>query len=97
GISSLAARLADQSFDGKALRDRVCFSRVGRISREAEKIIIQTEAGEQRVFDRVIVTSSNRAMQMIHCLTDSESFLSRDVARAVRETHLTGSSKLFIL
>ncbi|WP_223812438.1 FAD-dependent oxidoreductase, partial [Pseudomonas savastanoi] len=97
GISSLATRLADQAFDGKTLRERICFSRVGRISRDSEKIIIQTTAGEQGLFDRVIVTSSNRAMQMIHCLTDSERFLSRDVARAVRETHLTGSSKLFIL
>ncbi|MCJ2370006.1 tryptophan 2-monooxygenase [Pseudomonas sp. RGM 3321] len=97
GISSLATRLVDQAFDGKTLRERICFSRVGRISRDSEKIIIQTTAGEQGLFDRVIVTSSNRAMQMIHCLTDSERFLSRDVARAVRETHLTGSSKLFIL
>lgn len=48
-------------------------------------------------FDRVIVTSNNRAMQMVHGLSADETFLNQDVCRAVRETHLTGSSKLFML
>ncbi|CAM3216839.1 tryptophan 2-monooxygenase [Pseudomonas floridensis] len=97
GISSLAARLAHQRFHDKALIDHVSYRRVSRINKQDEKIRVCLGNGEFRDVDRVIVTSNNRAMQMVHWLTDDETFLDRNVSRAVRETHLTGSSKLFIL
>ncbi|MEM5461855.1 NAD(P)/FAD-dependent oxidoreductase [Paraburkholderia phytofirmans] len=97
GISTLAERLAGAEIAGCSVAERVRFNRVGRIYKENGKIKLLTDEDEALVFDRVIVTSNNRAMQMVHCLTDDETFLSRDVSRAVRETHLTGSSKLFML
>ncbi|WP_028208611.1 NAD(P)/FAD-dependent oxidoreductase [Paraburkholderia nodosa] len=97
GISTLAERIADENIYGSTVAERVRFSGVGRIYKEGAEIKLVTDDNEIATFDRVIVTSNNRAMQMVHCLTDDETFLSRDVSRAVRETHLTGSSKLFML
>ncbi|PMS31236.1 tryptophan 2-monooxygenase precursor [Trinickia symbiotica] len=97
GISTLATRLAKQMIDGSTVGEHIRFSRVGRIYKESGKIKLETGEDQTPAFDRVIVTSSNRAMQMVHRLTDDETFLSRDVSRAIRETHLTGSSKLFML
>ncbi|CAD6563282.1 FAD-dependent oxidoreductase [Paraburkholderia sabiae] len=97
GISTLAERLAAQKIGESTVGERVRFSSVGRIHKEDGKIKLITDQDESLAFDRVIVTSNTRAMQMVHCLTDDETFLNRDVSRAVRESHLTGSSKLFML
>ncbi|MEX3672186.1 NAD(P)/FAD-dependent oxidoreductase [Paraburkholderia phenoliruptrix] len=97
GISTLADRLAGEEIRGHTVAEKVRFNAVGRIYKEGGEIRLVTDQNEVMAFDRVIVTSNNRAMQMVHCLTDDETFLSRDVSRAVRETHLTGSSKLFML
>ncbi|SEK12923.1 NAD(P)/FAD-dependent oxidoreductase [Paraburkholderia diazotrophica] len=97
GTSTLVERLAGQEIGGSTVSERVRFSTVGRIYKEDGKIKLSTDRDGIVAFDRVIVTSNNRAMQIAHCLTDDETFLSRDVSRAVRETHLTGSSKLFML
>ncbi|MGF6483311.1 FAD-dependent oxidoreductase [Paraburkholderia sp. JPY419] len=97
GIATLAERLAAEKIGECTVADRVRFNGVGRIYKEDGKIRLMTDADEIMTFDRVIVTSNTRTMQMVHGLTDDETFLSRDVSRAVRETHLTGSSKLFML
>ncbi len=97
GISSLAERLAGQNIRGSALREHIRFSGIKRIYKDDGKIRLVTDADQTLAFDRVIVTTNNRAMQMVHGLAGDETFLSRDVSRAVRETHLTGSSKLFML
>ncbi|MEX3937722.1 FAD-dependent oxidoreductase [Paraburkholderia phymatum] len=97
GTATLVERLAEQEIGGSTVSERVRFSNVGRIYKEDGKIKLLTDRDGIVGVDRVIVTSNNRAMQIAHCLTDDETFLSRDVSRAVRETHLTGSSKLFML
>lgn len=97
GITTLTERLAGQRIRGRTAGECVRFSRVSHISKQEGKIRLLTDRATLPVFDRVIVTSSNRAMQMIQCLSGDNTFLSQDVCRAVRETHLIGSSKLFIL
>jgi tryptophan 2-monooxygenase len=97
GISKLAERLAGQKIRGSTLSEHVRFSSVSRIYKEDGQIKLVTDREQSSGFDRVVVTTSNRAMQMVHGLAGDETFLSRDMSRAVRETHLTGSSKLFML
>ncbi|WP_315766287.1 NAD(P)/FAD-dependent oxidoreductase [Bradyrhizobium sp. SZCCHNS2005] len=97
GISTLVERLAGQKFRGSTLSEHVRFSGVNRIYKEDDEIKLVANQEHSPGFDRVIVTTSNRAMQMVHGLAGDASFLSHDVSRAVRETHLTGSSKLFML
>lgn len=97
GISTLAEQLARQEIQGMTPGRHVRFSKVNRISEDNGKISLATDGKPVAAFDRVIVTSNNRAMQMVHGLSADETFLNQDVCRAVRETHLTGSSKLFML
>lgn len=97
GISSLVECLANQNLCGLRLREHVRFGCVNRIYKENGKIKLVTNEERFYEFDRVIVTSNNRAMQMVHGIVADDSFLTQDVSRAVRETHLTGSSKLFML
>ncbi|WP_333722932.1 NAD(P)/FAD-dependent oxidoreductase [Agrobacterium tumefaciens] len=97
GISLLAARLAEQVFHGSSLLQRVRYDHVSQIYKRGDQICVTCGEEEVLTFDRVIVTTSNRTMEMVHGLTADDTFLSREVSRAVRETHLTGSSKLFML
>lgn len=97
GISTLAEQLARQEIRGTTPGRHVRFSKVNRISKDNGKISLATDMKPVEAFDRVIVTSNNRAMQMVHGLSADKTFLNQDVCRAVRETHLTGSSKLFML
>lgn len=97
GISLLVERLANQSFRGKRLYEHIRFNRVNRIYKANGKIKLVTNEEQDPEFDRVIVTSNNRAMQMIHGIAADNSFLNPDISRAVRETHLTGASKIFML
>ncbi|EWG67548.1 MULTISPECIES: NAD(P)/FAD-dependent oxidoreductase [unclassified Enterobacter] len=97
GISLLVERLASQSLCGKRLYDYICFRSVNRIYKDNGKIKLVTDGETIAAFDRVIVTTNNRAMQMVHGIAADDTFLSQDISRAVRETHLTGSSKLFML
>ncbi|MGE7956862.1 FAD-dependent oxidoreductase [Pseudomonas sp. NPDC089530] len=98
GISTLSERIADVEFHGIALRDRICRTRIESISKDADgQILLQGCNGETYGCDRVITTATTRALQVNMRLTQAEQFVSRDVARAINETHMVGSSKLFIL
>ncbi|MEI7347246.1 NAD(P)/FAD-dependent oxidoreductase [Dickeya chrysanthemi] len=97
GISTLAERLVSQKIGDTCLSERICFNEIKRIYKENGEIKLVSGKGQTYAFDRVIVTSSTRTMQIVHCLTGDETFLERDISRAVKETHLTGSSKLFML
>ncbi|PPU37285.1 NAD(P)/FAD-dependent oxidoreductase [Xanthomonas arboricola] len=97
GISSLVEKLANQTFQGRQLKERVQRGEVSRISKRDGRIALSVESGDTMQFDRVIVTSSNRSMQTVHRITSDETFFDHDVCRAVRETHMTSSSKIFML
>lgn len=97
GISLLVKRLAEQELNGVRLRQRVRYGHVSRIYKQGGQILVTCAGGQVVPFDRVIVTTSNRAMELAHRLTADGTFLTNEVLRAVRETHLTGSSKLFML
>ncbi|MBO9112541.1 MULTISPECIES: NAD(P)/FAD-dependent oxidoreductase [Rhizobium/Agrobacterium group] len=97
GISLLVKRLAEQEFHGVSLQQRVRNGHVSRIYKQDGQILLMGATGQVEPFDRVIVTTSNRAMELAHCLTADGTFLNNEVLRAVRQTHLTGSSKLFML
>lgn len=98
GISSLSGRMADTEFNGITLRDRIVHTRVESINRASDGTL-QLVAGNGQTyhFDRVITTSTTRALQVNLRLTQNQALVSRDVARAINETHMVGSSKLFIL
>lgn len=97
GISLLVKRLAEQELNGVSLRQHVRYGHVSRIYKQGGQILVTCAGGQVVPFDRVIVTTSNRAMELAHRLTADGTFLTNEVLRAVRETHLTGSSKLFML
>lgn len=97
GISLLVKRFAEQEFHGLSLRQRVRNGHVSGISKQGGQILVTCSGGQVEPFDRVIVTTSNRTMELAHRLTTDETFLNNEVLRAVRRTHLTGSSKLFML
>ncbi|ATO31311.1 Tryptophan 2-monooxygenase [Dickeya dianthicola RNS04.9] len=97
GISTLTERLAGQYIDNTCLSEHICFSEIRQIYKENDDIKLVSGRGQTYTFDRVIVTSCTRTMQIVHGLTGDETFLEHDTARAVKETHLTGSSKLFML
>ncbi|KHN93272.1 tryptophan 2-monooxygenase [Pectobacterium actinidiae] len=97
GISRLIDQLLSQNIHDHPLREHVHFRTVKQIDKVDGKIALKFEQDDEQQFDRVIVTSSPRTMQIVHNLTRSNMFFNHDVLRALKETHLTGSSKLFIL
>lgn len=98
GISSLSELIADTSFHGMPLRDRICRTRIESINKgDNGDILLAGSNGETYACDRVITTTTTRALQVNMKLTQNQAFVNRDVARAINETHMVGSSKLFIL
>jgi len=98
GISSLSELIADTSFNGMPLRDRICRTRIESINKgDNGEILLAGSNGETYACDRVITTTTTRALQVNMKLTQNQAFVNRDVARAINETHMVGSSKLFIL
>jgi tryptophan 2-monooxygenase len=98
GISSLSELIADTSFNGMPLRDRICRTRIESINKSDNgEILLAGSNGETYACDRVITTTTTRALQVNMKLTQNQAFVNRDVARAINETHMVGSSKLFIL
>jgi len=98
GISSLSVLIGDTSSNGMPLRDRICRTRIESISKgDNGEILLAGSNGEIYACDRVITTTTTRALQVNMKLTQNQAFVNRDVARAINETHMVGSSKLFIL
>lgn len=98
GISSLSELIVDTSFNGMPLRDRICRTRIESINKgDNGEILLAGSNGETYACDRVITTTTTRALQVNMKLTQNQAFVNRDVARAINETHMVGSSKLFIL
>ncbi|CDG22983.1 Tryptophan 2-monooxygenase [Xenorhabdus poinarii G6] len=98
GISTLTDRMGSEVLADKPLADRIIYQKVTDISQQDDgRFIIDTDDGAQAEFDRVIVTVSTRAMQVSLKLSQRNKWLGADVSRAINETHLIGSSKLFLL
>lgn len=97
GTSALSEKIASQSTGGVELRERVCFEQVSFIDKRESQIKLTLKHGRTECYDRVIVTTGLSIMQLRHRLTSNASLLSPQARRAVDHSHITGSSKLFIL
>ncbi|MDU5473575.1 MULTISPECIES: NAD(P)/FAD-dependent oxidoreductase [Pantoea] len=98
GIATLTHRMGEEHIDGQPLSDRIRYLKVTAIVERDDKLFdVVTAEGDATLFDRVIVTVSTRAMQIALKLSQRPQWLSPAVSRAINETHLIGSSKLFLL
>lgn len=98
GIAALTDRMGDEMLDDRPLSDRIIYRKVTNICQQDDgRFIIGTDDGASAEFDRVIVTVSTRAMQVSLKLSQQNEWLGAGVSRAINETHLIGSSKLFLL
>lgn len=98
GIATLTDRMAQESIEGATLAQRICYQRVTAIGQTDDaRFTVTTAKGEHQQVDRVIVTVSTRAMQVSLRLSQQPAWLTPAVRRAINETHLIGSSKLFLL
>ncbi|PHM65548.1 tryptophan 2-monooxygenase [Xenorhabdus stockiae] len=98
GISSLTEHIGEEIIGGRPLAERIRYQKVTQINQQKNgRFLVVTEKGESSTFDRVIVTISTRAMQVSLKLSKHPQWLVTGVARAINETHLIGSSKLFLL
>lgn len=97
GISSLVECIADQSFNGICLRERVCYQKVVAIDRSSESnIVLILENGIKESYDRVIITVTPRAMQ-VGLKGDKRKLFNSSVITAINQSHMISSSKIFIL
>lgn len=98
GIATLTKRMGEERIAGQMLSDRILYQKVTAIEeRDDKRFDVVTAEGGATQFDRVIVTVSTRAMQIALKLSQRPQWLSPEVSRAINETHLIGSSKLFLL
>lgn len=98
GIQALADTLAEQSFFGKTIRERIVFNMpVTGVVRQGQSCAIGLANGTTHLYNNVIVTTSNRAAQAGVQMTDPGGVLSPDQANAVNMTHMTNSSKVFVM
>jgi len=98
GIATLTNRMGEERIAGQMLSDRILYQKVTAIEeRDDKRFDVVTTEGGATPFDRVIVTVSTRAMQIALKLSQRPQWLSPEVSRAINETHLIGSSKLFLL
>ncbi|MGP4128405.1 FAD-dependent oxidoreductase [Pantoea tagorei] len=98
GIATLTNRMGEERIAGQMLSDRILYQKVTAIEeRDDKRFDVVTAEGGATPFDRVIVTVSTRAMQIALKLSQRPQWLSPEVSRAINETHLIGSSKLFLL
>ncbi|POW55843.1 tryptophan 2-monooxygenase [Candidatus Pantoea alvi] len=98
GIATLTNRMGEERIAGQMLSDRILYQKVTAIEeRDDKRFDVVTAEGGATQFDRVIVTVSTRAMQIALKLSQRPQWLSPEVSRAINETHLIGSSKLFLL
>lgn len=98
GISALSENILTDEFHGETIKNSIIYEKVTGIKKSDDNLfILNTENKQYAGFDRVIVTTSTRSMQISLKLSQSNTFLSHEMKRAVNETHLVGSSKLFLL
>ncbi|WP_272951416.1 FAD-dependent oxidoreductase [Agrobacterium vitis] len=97
GISELPRRIAAQVVHGISIQERIRHVQVKAIEKEKTKIRVSAKGGKFDLYDRVVVTSGLLNIQVRHLLTSDTTFLQAEVNRAVENSHMTGSSKLFIL
>lgn len=98
GISSFVNSIASTSFHEKTIRDRLVIGKIIGLQRDDQGSICATMSDSTiERFDRVIVTSTNRSMQVNLKLTHGKEWFNESIRRAINETHLIGSSKIFIL
>lgn len=98
GIATLTKRMGEERIAGQMLSDRILYQKVTAIEeRDDKRFDVVTAEGGATQFDRVIVTVSTCAMQIALKLSQRPQWLSPEVSRAINETHLIGSSKLFLL
>ncbi|WP_333722933.1 FAD-dependent oxidoreductase [Agrobacterium tumefaciens] len=97
GISELPVRIASQLFNGTSIRERIRHIQVKAIEKENKQIKLRLKGGGCELYDKVVVTSGLANIQLRHLLTSNCTFWHAEVNRAIQESHMTGSSKLFIL
>ncbi|MGV1914026.1 MULTISPECIES: FAD-dependent oxidoreductase [Rhizobium/Agrobacterium group] len=97
GIEEIPRRLSQQKVGSYSIRDRIIHKEVKEIIRTESGISLAIGEGMHATFDRVIVTSGFTNIQLRHLLTNDDSFFSYDVNQAIENSHMTGSSKLFVL
>ncbi|MGQ4815655.1 MULTISPECIES: FAD-dependent oxidoreductase [Rhizobium/Agrobacterium group] len=97
GISELPRRIGAQVVHGVSIRERIRHVQVKAIEKENTKIRVRVKGGNSDLYDRVVVTSGLTNIQLRHLLTLDATFLQAEVNGAVENSHMTGSSKLFVL
>nr|GMD61699.1 tryptophan 2-monooxygenase [Ipomoea batatas] len=97
GISKLPMGIASEVFQGVIVGGRVRHIQIKTIEKEEAKIKLSTNAGSSEFFDKVVVTSGLANIQLRHLMTTDATFFEVPVNEAINNTHMTGSSKLFLL
>lgn len=97
GISELPRRIASQVVNGVSVSQRIRHVQVRAIEKEKTKIKIRLKSGISELYDKVVVTSGLANIQLRHCLTFDTTIFRTPVNQAVDNSHMTGSSKLFLL
>ncbi|MBR8279701.1 flavin monoamine oxidase family protein [Burkholderia vietnamiensis] len=98
GIFALAQRLLDDGGQAARVRDRVVHAAVRRVEKQPDGTFALTlDDGTTQVFDRVIVATTTRAMQVGMGITGIANLFAPEVVRAINDTHMVSSSKLFVL
>jgi tryptophan 2-monooxygenase len=88
GISSLAELIADTSFNGIQLREMICRTRIESINKgPAGQIMLAGSNGETYACDRVITTTTTRALQVnlkLFILTKDKFWLKHGLAQNIQ-------------
>nr|UVY99958.1 Iam [Agrobacterium fabrum] len=97
GISELPRRIASQVVNGVSVSQRIRHVQVRAIEKEETKIKITLKSRISEHYNKVVVTSGLANIQLRHCLTYDTTIFRAPVNQAVDNSHMTGSSKLFLL
>ncbi|NTF91420.1 NAD(P)-binding protein [Agrobacterium rhizogenes] len=97
GISELPRRIASEVLQGVSVCGRVRHVQVEAIEKENARIKVRDKEGVCDLYDRVVVTSGLANIQLRHRMTSDTTFFRAQVNDAVNSSHMTGSSKLFLL
>ena len=98
GIQSLAHAFAKQSVGGRTLGSLIkCGAAVTAIEQGAQREPVLTVGGRAMAFARVVIATSNRAMQIGLGLSKDLSFLEPNQSTALNNVHMTSSSKVFVM
>lgn len=90
--------MLDDGGQAARVRDRVVHAAVRRVEKQPDGTFALTlDDGTTQVFDRVIVATTTRAMQVGMGITGIANLFAPEVVRAINDTHMVSSSKLFVL